>query len=87
MTIARDKKLHFACCMLIAFAATMLIGALSNLCAGSLAGLLTAMGAGVGKEYGDKVNPNNKWDWQDIIADLLGAIIGTAIAASAIIIM
>ena len=83
--IARDKKLHFTCCMLIAFVTTLLIGLLSNWYAGGLAGLLTAMGTGVGKEYGDKASPNNRWDWRDIIADLAGAVIGAAIATAAIV--
>ena len=79
MRISKDKKLHFTCCMLIAFAVTILIGLLSNWYAGSLAGLLTAMGTGVGKEYGDKINPYNKWDWYDILADFIGAVVGASI--------
>lgn len=84
--IARDKKLHFICCMLIAFATTMLIGILSNWYAGGLAGLLTAMGTGVGKEYGDKANPNNRWDWYDILADLIGTVTGTVLGVAVLII-
>ena len=76
MIITKDKKLHFICCMLIALASTLLIGILSNWYAGGLAGLLTAMGTGVGKEYGDKINPYNKWDWYDILANLIGTVIG-----------
>jgi len=83
--IAKDKKLHFICCMLIALATTILIGVLSNWYAGSLAGLLTAMGTGVGKEYGDKINPYNKWDWYDILADLIGTIVGITIGIIIII--
>lgn len=85
MIITKDKKLHFTCCMLIALATTILIGLLSNWYAGSLAGLLTAMGTGVGKEYGDKANPYNKWDWYDILADLIGTIVGIAIGIIIII--
>lgn len=85
MIITKDKKLHFICCMLIALATTILIGLLSNWYAGSLAGLLTAMGTGVGKEYGDKINPYNKWDWYDILADLIGTIVGITIGIIIII--
>ena len=85
MIITKDKKLHFTCCMLIAFATTILIGLLSNWYAGSLAGLLTAMGTGVGKEYGDKINPYNRWDWYDILADLIGTIVGITIGIIIII--
>ena len=86
MRISKDKKLHFTCCMLIALAVTILIGLLSNWYVGSIAGLLTAMGTGVGKEYGDKASPNNKWDWYDILADLIGAIVGASIGILIIII-
>lgn len=79
MTIPKDKRLHIACCMLIAFASTLLIGLMSNWYVGATAGLLTAMGVGVGKEYGDKVNPNNKWDWYDILADFIGTVVGVSV--------
>lgn len=84
--IARDKKLHFTCCMLIAFVATILIGLLSNWYSGGLAGLLTAMGTGVGKEYGDKASPNNRWDWRDILADFIGAVTGAVLGVAVLII-
>jgi hypothetical protein len=35
-----------------------------------------ALGLGVGKEYGDSACPNNKWDWWDILADVLGIAFG-----------
>lgn len=85
MIITKDKKLHFICCLLIALATTILIGLLSNWYAGGLAGLLTAMGTGVGKEYGDKINPYNKWDWYDILADLIGAVIGVILGTTVLI--
>lgn len=85
MIITKDKKLHFICCMLIALATTILIGLLSNWYAGSLAGLLTAMGTGVGKEYGDKINPYNKWDWYDILANLIGAVVGVILGTTVLI--
>ena len=83
--IAKDKKLHFICCMLIALATTIFIGLLSNWYTGGLAGLLTAMGTGVGKEYGDKINPYNKWDWYDILANLIGAVIGILLGITVLI--
>lgn len=85
MRISKDKKLHFIYCMLIALATTLLIGLLSNWYVGGIAGLLTAMGTGVGKEYGDKINPYNKWDWYDILADLIGTIVGITIGIIIII--
>lgn len=40
---------------------------------------LLSIGLALGKEYGDKCCPSNKWDWRDIIADAIGLIIGTII--------
>ena len=34
------------------------------------------LGASLGKEYGDKMSPGNKWDWKDILADLAGIVAG-----------
>lgn len=38
-----------------------------------------ALGLGIGKEYGDSLNPSNRWDWSDIKADILGIITGLII--------
>lgn len=45
------------------------------------AGFLGGLAAGVGKEYGDECCENNKWDWQDIAADCIGALVGGGLAA------
>lgn len=37
------------------------------------------VGLAIGKEYGDSKSPNNKWDWWDILADVIGIIVGTGI--------
>ena len=39
-------------------------------------GVPFALGASLGKEYGDKMSPGNKWDWKDILADLAGIVAG-----------
>ena len=85
MKITKDKKLHFAYCMLIALFVTIFVGVLSNWYCGAISGLLTAMGCGVGKEYGDKANPYNKWDWYDLLADLIGAIVGVVLGTIVVI--
>ena len=43
-----------------------------------LGGFTSALALGVGKEYGDECAENNNWDWQDIAADIVGAIIGAS---------
>ena len=42
-------------------------------------GVACALAMGVGKEYGDECAENNNWDWQDIAADIVGAIIGASL--------
>ena len=37
------------------------------------------IGASVGKEYGDSKASGNKWDWWDIVADLIGMGVGIVI--------
>lgn len=38
-----------------------------------------AIGLGLGKEYGDSKAKGNYWSWADIVADISGLAIGTAI--------
>lgn len=38
---------------------------------------MLGLGLGIGKEYGDSQASGNKWDWTDIVADILG--IGAAL--------
>ena len=42
------------------------------------AGLACALAMGVGKEYGDECAEGNSWDWDDVAADIVGAIIGSS---------
>ena len=37
---------------------------------------LFAIGIAIGKEYGDSKASGNHWCWYDLIADLIGTIIG-----------
>ena len=46
----------------------------------ALAGFCGGLAAGVGKEYGDECCKDNKWDWQDIAADCIGALVGSGFA-------
>ncbi len=80
-TLPYDKKLHFGCSFIIA--------ALAGL-AGNVLGMTwlqafytgfgISIAAGFGKEYGDKINPANKWDWSDVLADAIGAGLGAGLA-------
>ena len=45
----------------------------------SLISPMLAVGASLGKEYGDKGAIGNHWCWWDLLADLIGIIVGGAI--------
>ena len=45
----------------------------------SLFGAVFALGLSIGKEMGDKNNPNSGWSWGDLVADGLGILIGILI--------
>ena len=42
-------------------------------------GLACALAMGVGKEYGDECAEGNAWSWDDVAADVVGAIIGSSV--------
>ena len=67
----KDKVLHFFVCFfatIIISLCTFWLGMVSSLMCGGL----FALGLGLGKEYGDSKASGNKWDWLDIVSDLLG---------------
>ena len=43
------------------------------------AGVACALAMSVGKEYGDECAEGNNWDWDDVAADIVGAIIGSSL--------
>lgn len=63
--IRPDLFLHFGCCFV-----PSLFG---------LYGSVFAIGLGIGKEYGDSHAVGNKWDWLDILADVLGCVVGLGV--------
>lgn len=78
----KDKILHFLVCAVITFVVTLLFFiANATFVISALAGVIASTAAGWGKEFGDKVNPNNKWDWKDIIADSLGTLFGIIVSS------
>lgn len=71
-----DKVLHIETCFIIVI---IISGFLSmfgiNLTIGQIIGLIGSIIIGFGKEYYDK-NHGGIFDWQDIIADCIGGILG-----------
>lgn len=79
MTIQKDKVLHFIACMTAAgyvVLVMVLIGAdVKSTC---VAAFVSAVLLGVGKEYGDYMNPQSRWDNYNLLADALGAAVGAS---------
>ena len=81
--IRGDYVQHFGIC----FFTTLLGGLLSStvvflflgyrpaLVAGMF-GAVLSLGLSLGKEMGDKANPNSGWSWWDLLADGLGIVAG-----------
>lgn len=82
MKLLQGHYKHFGVCLIVAFTASFIEAE----CGASywqafVAGIIAGGAIGVGKVYGDKCAPGNKWDWSDIIADMAGAVIGSAIGS------
>lgn len=71
LKIALDKLYHGVVCF---FATSIVAGAMFFLgkTGAILCGVWFALGLGFGKEYGDHKASGNKWDWLDIVADVVG---------------
>lgn len=81
MNIGQDKKMHFGVCAVVALFTALFLYIIGGTPIVSVfGGYIASMGAGLGKEYGDKVNPSNFWDWEDVVADVVGAISGCLVA-------
>ncbi|MCM1217657.1 MAG: hypothetical protein NC548_24460 [Lachnospiraceae bacterium] len=86
MKLQNDKIQHFAVCFLLAAIVSVIVAFMSkNTGAAIFAGASSAMALGVGKEYGDEKASENFWDWKDISADALGAVLGACFGLFAII--
>ena len=75
MKIGTDKIVHCAVCALATIVIGCACGFINTACY-FLCGVLFALGLGFGKECGDWFNPNSKWDWKDLLADLCGCAVG-----------
>lgn len=82
MRIRQDHIKHFCVCFVVAVVASAIeAGFGASYWQSLIAGLIAGGAIGVGKEYGDHCAPNNKWNWSDIVADMAGAVIGSAIGS------
>lgn len=82
MKISQDKIKHFTVCFAVAFIASSVeAGCGASYMHALIAGIIAGGAIGVGKEYGDKCAPGNKWDWYDIAADMSGAVSGAVLGS------
>lgn len=82
MKASTDKLKHFIVCLAVALVASLIEGASgASAWQSVIAGFIAGSAIGVGKEYGDKCAPGNKWDWGDIGADFSGAVIGAVLGS------
>lgn len=79
MKIGFDKFLHAGVCFLataFVILATYWLGRTASV----FCGVLFALGLGLGKEFGDSMAKGNKWDWGDMLADVVGILVAVGIA-------
>lgn len=82
MKIQQDHFKHFGVCLVVALTASAVeAGFGASYWQSYIAAIIAGGAIGVGKEYGDKCAPGNKWDWNDIVADMVGAIVGAALGS------
>jgi hypothetical protein len=70
--IEKDKLLHFGVSAAIVLLVTFFAGNV-------LAGIVLALVAGLGKELFDLLIRKTEFSWDDVVADILGIIVGAGI--------
>ena len=90
----KDNVKHFICCALCALVmssgiallvwSSLLVCHCEEMMPHLLApiwfgGFTSALAMGIGKEYGDECAEGNKWDWHDVLHDVLGGIVGASL--------
>lgn len=84
----KDKLYHFAACAIVALVTSFTMLFLHSTYAISLlSGTLSGIAIGVGKEYGDFKAVGNKWDWYDLLADIIGSVFGSVIGGLLIFVL
>ena len=76
--MGKDKILHALVCFVATIASFAYMHLINAFWPSFSASWLLPMGLGFGKEYGDSNAKGNKWDWWDILADVVGTAIGMA---------
>jgi len=79
MAIRKDHWLHFVACLFITLVGFYVFGLGLNWPWNLVLSGILALGIGIGKEIGDAMNPGNKFDVTDLIADLVGIAVAVGI--------
>ena len=72
-----DKFLHFIVCCGAAVLSSIPSFFFMDKWQCVYSSFLFPIGLGLGKEYGDSKASGNKWSWGDVVADVLGVIVGS----------
>lgn len=77
MTFDKSTFIHAGACFIITLVVSIAMYFIFNISmlAAATAGFISAFLCGIGKEYADYKNPNNFWNWGDIIGNVAGCII------------
>lgn len=75
----KEKIIHLVCCLIVAILVAVLFSIISSSYISVLSGFVAALFFAFGKEIGDYSNPESKWDWYDLLAGLIGALVGSQI--------
>lgn len=79
MALGKDKIIHATLCC-VATIGMSFITAFFGKTVSLVSGIVFSLGLGLGKECGDFFNPNSKWDWKDLVADIVGTAIGLSLS-------
>lgn len=71
-----DKYIHFNACLFIAFGVSGILSLWFNVNVATILGVVLSIGIGYIKELIDRKKKGGRFDFQDMKADILGAIIG-----------
>lgn len=74
--IGVDKYIHFNACLFIAFGVSTVLSLWVNVNVATIVGVVLSIGFGYGKELIDRKKKGDRFDFQDMKADVLGAIVG-----------
>ena len=71
-----DKYIHFNACLFIAFGVSAFLSLWFNVNVATIIGAISSATIGYGKELIDRKKKGGRFDFQDMKADMLGAIVG-----------